>query len=106
MTSQVGVQRVGFTVTENRRLHKTKLHAGGCGESPFYLSRADCMFTSHRSTVQYYSAISVHSLVELITLSRIMNELCSKVVEGEISFGGYYREITSATSIHKYWSEG
>ena len=79
MASQVGVQRVGFTVTENRRLHKTKLHACGYGESPFYLSRAAYIFTSQRSTVQYYCAISVHSLAELITLSRIMNELCSKL---------------------------
>ena len=31
MASQVGVQRVGFTVTEKRRLRKTKLHAGGWG---------------------------------------------------------------------------
>ena len=63
-------------------------------------------FTSHRSTVQYYSAISVDSLVELINLSRIMNELCSKVVEGDISCRGYYREITPSVFIHKYWSEG
>ena len=64
------------------------------------------MFTSHRSTVQYYSAISVDLLVELITLSKIMNELCSKVVEGEISCRGYYCEISPAVFIHKYWSEG
>ena len=85
--------RVFLSVTEQSSLYKAKVVMWLCGESPFYLSRADCMFTSHRSTVQYYSAISVHSLVELITLSRIMNELCSKVVEGEISCQGYYREI-------------
>ena len=52
-------------------------------------------------TVQYYSAISVHSLVELITLSRIINELCSKVVADDMSCQGYYREISPAVFIHK-----
>ena len=34
MAPQVGVQRVGFIVTENRCLHKTKLHACGYVVNP------------------------------------------------------------------------
>ena len=73
-----------------------------------FITGADCMFTSQCTvfTVQYYSPISVHSLDERITLSRIMNELCSKAVKGDISCWGYYREISSSTFIHKYWSGG
>ena len=74
---QVWMPASGFSVTEQASLYKAKVVMWLCGESPIYLSCADCMLTS---------AISMHSLVELITLSRIMNKLCSKVVEGDISY--------------------
>ena len=52
MVSQVGVQRVGFTVTENLCLHKTKLHACGYVGNPraiyhmLHTGHANVIFTT------------------------------------------------------------
>ena len=79
MASQVGVQRVGFTVTENRCLHKTKLHTCGYGESLCYIITCCIhdmqMSSSQRSITTLLLCIHWFSVI----LARIMNELYSKL---------------------------
>ena len=106
MTSQVGVQRVGFTVTDNRPLHKTKLHACGCGESPCYLSRAayiTCKCHLHNIVLLRYVCAFIGSASYSPEIW--MNFVVS--CKGDITRNwGCYHIISPSVFIHKYRSEG
>ena len=68
--------QVGFSVTEQSWLTQNESRCMWLrGESTFYLSRAAYMFTSQRSIIALF--LCIHWLSRL--LSRIMNELCSKL---------------------------